>query len=112
MGNPRILGTPANIVKENDMHQSLTRHAAALLLAVPFFAATGAVQAACKGMPEAGCAGDAACTWVSAYTRKDGIAVNGYCRTRSGKRPAAAPEPAPVAGDEAPAEDKVTAVIR
>ena len=94
------------------MHQSFTRHAAALLLTASFFAAAGAAQAACKGMPEAGCTGDAACSWVSSYTRKDGIAVDGYCRTRSGKRPAAVPEPAAASGDETPADDKVTAVIR
>jgi hypothetical protein len=94
------------------MYQSFQRHAAALLCTLPLFAATGAAQAACKGMPEARCTGEAACTWVSAYTRKDGREVNGYCRTRSGTRPMAAPEPAPVSGDATPAEDKVTATVR
>jgi hypothetical protein len=46
------------------------------------------VQAAsqCKGLPQESCSADPACTWVNAYTRKDGRQVSAYCRNAPGKK--------------------------
>ncbi|MCG6942175.1 MAG: hypothetical protein LJE69_13100 [Thiohalocapsa sp.] len=59
--------------------------AATMLLGVQ----TGALAVECKGMEKSACEKNAAqCTWVDPYTRKDGAKVNGYCRTKGGKKSA------------------------
>lgn len=39
----------------------------------------------CKGLEETVCKESQACTWVSAYTTKNGNSVSAYCRNASGK---------------------------
>jgi hypothetical protein len=53
----------------------------ALLLA----AGSPAVAAECKGMERASCERQDSCSWVSSYTRSDGVTVSGHCRSK-GKR--------------------------
>ena len=57
--------------------------AAAALLAV---LQGPAAAADCKGMEKARCAGSDACVWVDSYKRKDGVKVDGYCRSKSKKK--------------------------
>lgn len=48
-----------------------------MLLTTPTLAASS-----CKGMIESDCAGTASCRWIDSYTRKDGITINAYCRSK------------------------------
>jgi hypothetical protein len=43
-------------------------------------------QSACKGLEKGGCEKKESCSWVDAYTRKDGVKVAGHCRTKGGKK--------------------------
>ncbi len=40
----------------------------------------------CKGLDQAQCGGNNACSWVDAYKRSDGREVNGYCRAKPAKK--------------------------
>ena len=61
------------------------------LLSLTFASALGltAFEAAaageCKGLEASACSDNPACTWVSAYTTKNGNSVSAYCRAASGK---------------------------
>jgi hypothetical protein len=39
-----------------------------------------------KGLDKGGCEKKESCSWVDAYTRKDGIKVSGHCRTKNGQK--------------------------
>jgi hypothetical protein len=44
--------------------------------------------AECKGLESGPCQKNDSCSWVKPYTRKDGVKVKGYCKskpTKSGK---------------------------
>ncbi len=45
------------------------------------FAGSALADSACKGLEKRQCEGKGDCTWVDAYTRKDGVKVDGYCRS-------------------------------
>lgn len=45
------------------------------------FAGSALADSACKGLEKRQCEGKGGCTWVDAYTRKDGVKVDGYCRS-------------------------------
>jgi hypothetical protein len=47
------------------------------------FEATAASQ--CKGLEESACIDNQACTWISAYTTKNGNSISAYCRSTGGK---------------------------
>lgn len=49
----------------------------------------------CKGLEQAQCGGMAGCSWTSAYTRKDGKNVSGYCKRVAVRGDAAATRSAP-----------------
>ena len=66
------------------------RHFSARLI-IPFFALCSAVfgfdvaaQSACKGLSNSQCGGNQNCTWVSGFTRRDGVKVSSYCRAKGG----------------------------
>jgi hypothetical protein len=40
--------------------------------------------AACKGLEKNACDKKSECSWVTPYTRKDGVKVSGHCRAKSG----------------------------
>ncbi|WP_100746740.1 hypothetical protein, partial [Leptospira ellisii] len=58
--------------------------AIALLLG---FGTAGSLSAdsACQGLSSSSCNANDDCTWVSGYTRQDGVSVNAYCRAKPGK---------------------------
>lgn len=67
----------------NPMSRSVTAIAAALLLG----ASTQAMAVECKGMEKKTCErNESQCTWVSGYSRDDGVKVSGYCRGKGGKK--------------------------
>jgi hypothetical protein len=70
-------------------HKAWRRPAATIVLAIAAVTSLN-VSAACKGQAENACVADASCTWVASYVRKDGAAVNGYCRSKGGNSAAAA----------------------
>jgi hypothetical protein len=39
----------------------------------------------CKGMEITPCQKNESCSWVKAYTRKDGVKVAGHCKSKPGK---------------------------
>jgi hypothetical protein len=45
-----------------------------------------AAAAECKGVEKARCEGNNACVWVDSYKRKDGVKVDGYCRSKGKKK--------------------------
>ena len=47
---------------------------------------TSANAAECKGMAKGQCEGNNACVWVDSYQRKDGVKVDGYCRSKGTKK--------------------------
>jgi hypothetical protein len=47
---------------------------------------TSAIAAECKGMAKGQCEGNNACVWVDSYQRKDGVKVDGYCRSKGKKK--------------------------
>ena len=67
------------------MYVSVLRHLAVSTLVTLSLSYSAGAIAACKGMAEAACTADGACTWVSGYARKDGIEVRGYCRNNASK---------------------------
>jgi len=88
-------------------HQSLAKHSiAALATAVVLVLSTPGTSlaaTACKGLEEAKCVGNAECTWVSGYTRKDGKTVAPYCQGKGNKSKGAAEEAAQAPGAAAKA---------
>lgn len=88
-------------------HQSLAKHSiAALATAVVLVLSTpgtALAATACKGLEEAKCVGNAECTWVSGYTRKDGKTVAPYCQGKGNKSKGAAEEAAQAPGAAAKA---------
>jgi hypothetical protein len=88
-------------------HQSLAKHSiAALATAVVLVLSTPGTSlaaTACKGREEAKCVGNAECTWVSGYTRKDGKTVAPYCQGKGNKSKGAAEEAAQAPGAAAKA---------
>ncbi len=52
---------------------------------------TSVAASACQGLSESACKGNSDCTWMSGYTRKDGVAVSAHCRSK-GKASGAAQE--------------------
>lgn len=60
----------------------------ALFLSTALVGLSPNLQAAssCKGLEKNACERKESCTWVNAYTRKDGIKVSGYCRAKGGKK--------------------------
>jgi hypothetical protein len=52
---------------------------------------TSVAASACQGLSESACKGNSECTWMSGYTRKDGVAVSAHCRSK-GKASGAAQE--------------------
>lgn len=52
-------------------------------LSLPAIEAAAASQ--CKGLEESACNGNPSCTWISAYTTKNGNTISAYCRSASGK---------------------------
>jgi hypothetical protein len=45
------------------------------------FLGSAVADSACKGLEKRQCEGKGDCTWVDGYTRKDGVKVDGYCRS-------------------------------
>jgi len=39
-------------------------------------------QTQCKGLENPTCNQNSLCSWVDSYERKDGVKVNGFCRTK------------------------------
>ena len=37
---------------------------------------------ACKGLESGPCQSNEKCSWVKPYTRKDGVKVNGHCKSK------------------------------
>lgn len=71
------------------MHLRYSFPPVSILALAGLFLLTGAVAAAeraCSGQAADACESDSQCTWVSAHARKDGVAVNGYCRSKPAKR--------------------------
>jgi hypothetical protein len=66
------------------MHIKAWRRPAAFIVLAASAATSFNVSAACKGQVENACVADASCSWVASYVRKDGAAVNGYCRSKGG----------------------------
>lgn len=58
--------------------------ATAVLLALGTQSALAA-DSPCKGLEKPKCESKDQCTWVGSYKRKDGVQVDGYCRSK-GKR--------------------------
>lgn len=52
----------------------------AMLLALTF--GNASAESVCKGMSQSSCSSKDVCTWVNGYTRKDGVKVKGYCRSK------------------------------
>jgi len=48
---------------------------------------TSPTQAAstCKGLERGACERNGSCSWVDDHTRKDGVKVSGYCRSKPGR---------------------------
>ncbi|MCB1890092.1 MAG: hypothetical protein KDH20_20975 [Rhodocyclaceae bacterium] len=68
-------------------HSALRFPVTALLLAAGLaLAAPASAASACKGMEKGRCGGNASCTWVDSYTTKKGNKVDGYCRSKGGKK--------------------------
>ena len=63
---------------------TLTALATTALLVLGTQSALGA-DSPCKGVEKPQCERNDQCTWVDSYKRKDGIQVDGYCRSK-GKR--------------------------
>ena len=84
------------------------------LLSLTFASALGltafeaAAASECKGLEASACSDNPACTWVSAYTTKNGNSISAYCRSASGKASKAASEKAqhPAADRSGSATDK------
>jgi hypothetical protein len=55
------------------------------LLAATLGSSVVHAETSCKGLVVDECGNQAACLWVRGYTRKDGKAVGGYCRSKGGK---------------------------
>jgi len=65
----------------------IRKSAVALIAATALMAMQGPASAAdCKGMEKSKCESNGSCTWVDSYKRKDGATVNGYCRSKGGKK--------------------------
>lgn len=41
-------------------------------------------QSVCKGLANSQCGNNQSCTWVSGFTRRDGVKVSSYCRAKGG----------------------------
>jgi hypothetical protein len=63
---------------------TLTALATSALLAIGAQSALAA-DSPCKGLEKPQCESKDQCTWVDSYKRKDGVQVDGYCRSK-GKR--------------------------
>ncbi|KAA6186898.1 chromosome partitioning protein ParB [Thiohalocapsa marina] len=60
--------------------------AAGAIVACLALSTTSVSAAECKGMEKSKCEGNASCTWVDGYKRKDGAQVAAYCRNKGGKK--------------------------
>ena len=49
------------------------------------FVLTSAQAAACKGLESGPCQKNDSCSWVKPYTRKNGVKVTGYCKSKPTK---------------------------
>jgi hypothetical protein len=56
------------------------------LLAATFGASIARADTVCKGLAAEQCSKQTTCLWIQAYTRKDGKAVNAYCRNKGKTR--------------------------
>jgi len=64
-----------------------TLGAIAMLLALSItgpFSTPAAAQSACKGMSKSACESSNSCSYVKAFTRKDGAKVKAFCRAKPG----------------------------
>ena len=59
---------------------------AVIVTAMLITMSTSANAAECKGMAKGQCEGNNACVWVDSYQRKDGVKVDGYCRSKGKKK--------------------------
>lgn len=59
------------------------------LLATMLGTSIARADTACRGLAADRCGVQSGCLWVKGYTRKDGKAVDGYCRSKGGKARAA-----------------------
>ena len=64
----------------NGFNRTLLSFALISSISIPAVAASQ-----CKGLEASACQENQACTWVSAYTTKNGNTVSAYCRAASGK---------------------------
>lgn len=57
---------------------------AALITSGGLALVTSPAQAAsnCKGLDQGACERNGSCSWIDEHTRKDGIKVSGYCRSK------------------------------
>lgn len=49
------------------------------------FGLTSVQAAACKGLESGPCQRSDSCSWVKPYTRKSGVKVSGYCKSKPSK---------------------------
>lgn len=52
------------------------------LLTLALGLGAASAQAACKGSAQSACEKDPSCSWVKGYTRKDGVEVSPYCKSK------------------------------
>lgn len=64
------------------VRRSLPTLATALVLAFGN-PGVGAAASACKGLSESACGANPSCAWMEGYTRKDGVKVSAYCRSKT-----------------------------
>jgi len=49
------------------------------------FGLSSVQAAACKGLESGPCQRNTSCSWVEPYTRKSGVKVSGYCKSKPSK---------------------------
>jgi hypothetical protein len=57
----------------------------ALALTLSLGVASAQAESACKGLESRPCQKDDRCSWVESYTRKDGVKVSAYCKSKPEK---------------------------
>ncbi len=65
---------------------------------------------ACKGLDNAACGSNSACSWVEGYQRKDGRQVKAFCRTKPSFKKSAVKKSAASAKTSAAVKTKSVAV--
>lgn len=69
------------------IHKALRDSAVAAIAATALMILPGPAAAAdCKGMEKNRCESNGSCTWVDSYKRKDGVKVEGYCRSKGSRK--------------------------